>query len=1088
MTSLQSLNTLYLSQATIAAQNNHIQSVTAMQTTLASGALIPSDQLATLQSSINTFVTTAHGEIHTASSAQASSAQASAAQASSAQAFQASAAQASRAQASSAQASSAQASSAQASAAQASAAQAFQASAAQASSAQASSAQASAAQASSAQASSAQASSAQASSAQASSAQASSAQASSAQASSAQASSAQASSAQASQAQVFQASAAQASSAQASRAQASSAQASSAQASSAQASSAQASAAQATPGFVSTFAGRPGVSAYSDGTIAEATFSLPSCIAIDGGNNVIVSDLNNHRIRKITPQGVVTTLAGSGNAAFGDGSLLSASFSGPQGVACDRNSAYVYVADTQNHRIRRVHSRGGEVTTIAGSGNPAYAEGNGAAASFNSPTGVAVDENNTVFVADRNNNRIRKITSLGVVTTLAGSGTAAYADGRGTAASFNSPTDVALDAQGNVIVADTGNNCIRMITPDGVVTTIAGDMTFVRPAAPQKGGGIFSDGFANEALFDRPMGVSVDAANNIYVADSNNGRIRKITEGNVTTIAGNGIYSFADGMSTNSSFRRVRDVAVDKNGDVYAADSENHVIRRITKMATSVAEASAAQASQAQVSAAQASMASGPKASAAQASSAQASSAQASRAEASSAQAFQASSAQASSAQASSAQASSAQASSAQASQAQASAAAASGAAVVRAQIGALSDILKGLLNQIDALLSNSDLSSILSKWHGLLTDERASIIEMQRTLSSGQMVTITQKNLDNIQGLINTTKRLYDEQKASSARASSAQASSAQASQAQASSAQASSAQASQAQASSAQASSAQASSALASAAQASGAAVTNAQIQGLTESLKSLNDLNTQYLSSEYLSTLETYKKTITSWIASLSSGSVVQPDKLATFKNYMEEFLDGANEQFQTASAAQVSGANASAAQVRFQASAAQAQEQFQASAAQAQEQFQASAAQVKTQADAQASAAQVQASAAQVQAQLQASAAQVQAQLQASAAQAQAQPRPVPAAPVERQYGEDSEVILGEEIDTTVPKAETQYGEADNFQEEEEPAEEAEPQEGGRIKKRRTSRKSTRRKRGNKITAKNKKRYENKKSAR
>lgn len=214
---------------------------------------------------------------------------------------------------------------------------------------------------------------------------------------------------------------------------------------------------------------RPG---SADGTGVAASFYGPADLAVDGTGNVFVADSGNNSIRKITSAGVVTTLAGGGSAGSANGTGAAASFNLPYGVAVDA-SGTVYVADTYNNLIRKV-TPAGVVTTLAGSGNAGSANGTGTAASFNFPFGVAVDTSGNVYVAENKGNLIRKITSSGVVTTLAGSGSAGSANGTGTAASFSAPQGVAVDAAGNVYVTDGNNNLIRKITSAGVVTTLAG--------------------------------------------------------------------------------------------------------------------------------------------------------------------------------------------------------------------------------------------------------------------------------------------------------------------------------------------------------------------------------------------------------------------------------------------------------------------------------------------------------------------------------------------------------------------------------------------------------------------------------------
>jgi len=320
-------------------------------------------------------------------------------------------------------------------------------------------------------------------------------------------------------------------------------------------------------GIVTTLAGS-GSYSFADGTGTAASFNGPRGVAVDSSGNVYVADTSNSRIRKITSAGVVTTLAGSGTAAYADGTGTTASFNGPQGVAVD-SSGNVYVADINNNRIRKITSAG-IVTTLAGSGSYSFADGTGTAASIAQPAGVAVDSSGNVYVADSGNNRIRKITSAGVVTTLAGSGIGAYTDGTGTTASFNGPQGVAVDSSGNVYVADSNNSRIRKITSAGVVTTLAGS-----------GDWAYADGTGTTASFNGPQGVAVDSSGNVYVADTSNSRIRKITSaGVVTTLAGSAA-GFADGTGTAASFNYPYGVDVDSSGNVYVADINNSRIRKI---------------------------------------------------------------------------------------------------------------------------------------------------------------------------------------------------------------------------------------------------------------------------------------------------------------------------------------------------------------------------------------------------------------------------------------------------------------------------------------------------------------------------
>jgi sugar lactone lactonase YvrE len=207
-----------------------------------------------------------------------------------------------------------------------------------------------------------------------------------------------------------------------------------------------------------------------------------------------------------------------------------------------------------------------EVTTFAGSGSYGDTDGTGAAASFRFPHGVAIDAVGNVYVADRNNYKIRKITPMGEVSTLAGSGSLGNADGLGTAASFNYPTGIAIDATGNLYVADSENHKIRKITPAGVVSTLAGS------GLPGN-----TNGTGTSASFKAPLGVTVDAAGNVYVADSQNHKIRKITPaGVVSTFAGSGGAGSTDGAGSVASFNLPAGVAVDASGNVFVADLYYH--------------------------------------------------------------------------------------------------------------------------------------------------------------------------------------------------------------------------------------------------------------------------------------------------------------------------------------------------------------------------------------------------------------------------------------------------------------------------------------------------------------------------------
>jgi sugar lactone lactonase YvrE len=317
---------------------------------------------------------------------------------------------------------------------------------------------------------------------------------------------------------------------------------------------------------------------YADGSGATVQFSGVVAVTVDADKNIYVADSANHRIRKITPDGTVTTLAGSDEVDLVDGPISEAVFSNPTGIAL-APSGVLYVADSAQmdpHPVRvRAITPEGMVTTLAGSSQAGYKDGLGVDAQFKSPASLTVDAEGNIYVADTNNHRIRLISPGGKVTTLAGpltSGYAAgYANGPAADAQFEGPRSVAVDAGGTVYVADAGNHSIRAISPDGQVTTLAG--------AEEPG---YVDGQGLEARFNFLSGIAVDAKGNLYVADTANHSIRKITpEGEVTTLAGNGKPGDADGPVSEAQFRAPEGMAVGPEGNIIVADTGNHRIRKI---------------------------------------------------------------------------------------------------------------------------------------------------------------------------------------------------------------------------------------------------------------------------------------------------------------------------------------------------------------------------------------------------------------------------------------------------------------------------------------------------------------------------
>jgi ABC-type branched-subunit amino acid transport system substrate-binding protein/sugar lactone lactonase YvrE len=312
---------------------------------------------------------------------------------------------------------------------------------------------------------------------------------------------------------------------------------------------------------VSTLAG-DGHWGYRDGPGAQARFNGVDGIAVDSQGNLYVSERFGHRIRRISPDGMVSTLAGTGVAGYADGPASTAQFSLPKGLAVDL-AGNVYVADAYNHRVRVIHPDG-VVSTLAGTGKAGYRDGPAEQAQFNRPMDVVLGPSGVIYVADSGNNRVRAISPDGVVGTLAGSGERGYQDGPPDQAEFNGPEYLAVDPDANIYASDQvgfelrSNHVIRRITPDGTVSTLVG--------TGQPG---LADGPLAEAGLFYPHGLDVDAAGNLYVGAGGNQRVRVITpQGMVYTLAGSGI-GHADGPGSKAAFLYPYGVALDSAGHLY---------------------------------------------------------------------------------------------------------------------------------------------------------------------------------------------------------------------------------------------------------------------------------------------------------------------------------------------------------------------------------------------------------------------------------------------------------------------------------------------------------------------------------------
>ncbi|MBI5559845.1 MAG: SMP-30/gluconolactonase/LRE family protein [Deltaproteobacteria bacterium] len=324
--------------------------------------------------------------------------------------------------------------------------------------------------------------------------------------------------------------------------------------------------------YVTTVAGE-GKKGYLDGKGIHSRFNWPTGVAVSDEGVVYVADYSNNLIRKIDASGNVATLAGSVRAGFHDGKGKEALFWGPDNMTMD-STGNLFVADADNFSVRKI-TPAGAVTTVAGSAVAGLRDGPSAEAMFGYPTGIAVDGRGVLYVADRRAHAIRKIIPTpdgGRVVTVAGGRGAGYADGKGAGSLFREPVSLAVTPGGVLYVADSGNNAIRKITPDSTVTTIAG--------ASMPG---YRDGSGKEAFFSWPTGMALDSRGNIYVCDSNNNKIRRITpEGIVSTAAGELLPGSLDGWGLKSGFNFPTAVAVDRAGNIYVADSGNNKIRKIT--------------------------------------------------------------------------------------------------------------------------------------------------------------------------------------------------------------------------------------------------------------------------------------------------------------------------------------------------------------------------------------------------------------------------------------------------------------------------------------------------------------------------
>jgi sugar lactone lactonase YvrE len=337
-------------------------------------------------------------------------------------------------------------------------------------------------------------------------------------------------------------------------------------------------------GTILTVAGNASAGYSGDGSFATiAQLNQPRNMIFDNSGNYYITDFTNNRIREVATADTISTIVGNGTAGYGgDGQgANTASINGPWGVVMD-GTGNLYFADSANNRIRKVSSINGTISTIAGTGAAGFS-GDGAAATaavLNDPTCLAMDHAGNLYVCDTANNRIRKITPGGTISTVAGNGTEGYSsDGiAATNSALNDPEGLVFDSNNNMYISDYGNNRIREVTSStGTISTVAGT-----GAAGYSG----DNGVALNAKLNSPRGITIDTSNNLYFADSINNVVRKITAGGIiSTIAGTGKAGFSgdNGPATLAQLTLPSGVAFDASGNLYVVDTGNSVIRRILK-------------------------------------------------------------------------------------------------------------------------------------------------------------------------------------------------------------------------------------------------------------------------------------------------------------------------------------------------------------------------------------------------------------------------------------------------------------------------------------------------------------------------
>ena len=336
--------------------------------------------------------------------------------------------------------------------------------------------------------------------------------------------------------------------------------------------------------IITTIAGN-GTAGYSGdgGQATNAELNIPEKIILDAAGNMYIADDQNNRIRKINTAGIITTIAGNGTGGYsGDGGQATAAEIKETSCICLDMLGNLYIADDANSRIRLINTTG-IISTVVGNGTCCTNLGDGGqatAAECDGPDNVVFDTAGNLYISDYGNSRVRMINTVGIINTIAGNGIAGYSGDGGQAinAEINNPEEVAFDAVGNLYIADTENNRIRMVNTIGIINTIAGTGT-----AAYSGDG----GQATNAELHYPSGIAFDGAGNLYISDTDNNRIRMVnTAGIISTIVGNGTagYSGDGGSATAAQLDAPTRLTFDATGNLYFADAFNNSIRKVSNI------------------------------------------------------------------------------------------------------------------------------------------------------------------------------------------------------------------------------------------------------------------------------------------------------------------------------------------------------------------------------------------------------------------------------------------------------------------------------------------------------------------------